>query len=813
MGCAASVGGSAVAGDEEDTTGEDWNASYKLAQSSAEQERRTLTEKSSTLRRTSRQGSSKSFVSRLVSNSKTNEFTGVNDYTVTKRLGKGNFGEVFLATDPSGGSYAIKILKASALKKMKTGRHGSAFDSVKTEIATMKKIAHPNCVHMFDVIADGDDATTIFLVLEYVDGGISQPIGKDGNPVPLQPRVIWSHMRHLMMGLEYLHTHDIIHRDIKPENLLLTQPATKKGRRGGKAGVLKIADFGTSCFCEGDANVHKTAGTPPFFSPELCTTGAGGSYDARAVDLWAVGVTVYMWACGRVPFQAPTVMLLMEAIKNAPDHVAAPDELLAAASGGKGYTSADKGGGGLSGLVSVIQGLLTKDPAARLSLHQLRDHPWITDGGRQPVPPQPVAHIELTDEEINQAVTNRAAIAYQSAAGPSALGAATGYRADWRREGLSTIRKRSTEIEARFYREIRNCGHLVHHVPVVYSIDEKTTNGGGAMSAAAAGGVLAAAFSARENENAGEAESAGETAAGEESSSAKEVFEIRMQDLATGMARPCAMALVMGNRTATMEDFGLGEASAPLKAAVDAVGSPSFTGAAEGAAAGSSLSQPLSQLDALKFLDEKSSTASLGFRIDAAKAAAADGTLAPLALPEGITLATLCDEGDVRTALGTFFHRDAAIIKAAFQKLEGMAAALERSAFFAKNCLLRTTLLIVYDDAMLGSKQPSIELKMMNFGFCQPLPEGAPELAHDKPWSGSADDHEDGYLMGVRNLERLLRELHDEVSAEQSPARGGAKRGISGKNLLGGGGSSNKGLGKKSPAGARPPPPASLQRI
>ena len=74
----------------------------------------------------------------------------------------------------------------------------------------------------------------------------------------------------------------------------------------------------------------------------------------------------------------------------------------------------------------------------------------------------------------------------------------------------------------------------------------------------------------------------------------------------------------------------------------------------------------------------------------------------------------------------------------------------------------------------------------------------------------------------MRSLTRLLKELHDEVSAERSPARA-AKRGASGKNLLAAGGvssknllkqgSSSKSLGKKSPTAARPPPPASLQRI
>lgn len=139
----------------------------------------------------------------------------VNGYDVKQTLGKGAFGEVFLGKK-DGETFAIKVLRKSALKRQRTGRSGSALDSVKEEIATMKKIAHPNCVHMFDVILDPAH-DEIYLVLEFVDGGPSQKNDKDGNPIPLAERTIWSHMRHLCMGLEYLHMHQIVHRDIKPD--------------------------------------------------------------------------------------------------------------------------------------------------------------------------------------------------------------------------------------------------------------------------------------------------------------------------------------------------------------------------------------------------------------------------------------------------------------------------------------------------------------------------------------------------------------------------------------------------------------------
>ena len=176
----------------------------------------------------------------------TGQLLMVNEYSLGKLLGKGQFGEVLLAKRPNDAErYAIKVLKKSVLRKMRVGRHGSALDSMATEIATMKKIAHPNCVHMYEVIID-PRKDEIFLVLELVDGGPSQQTLTDGTPVKLTERVIWSYMRHLLLGLEYLHSNGIVHRDIKPDNLLVTRRPFHSG-----TGMLKIADFGTSYLCEG----------------------------------------------------------------------------------------------------------------------------------------------------------------------------------------------------------------------------------------------------------------------------------------------------------------------------------------------------------------------------------------------------------------------------------------------------------------------------------------------------------------------------------------------------------------------------------
>lgn len=129
----------------------------------------------------------------------------INGYTLFKLLGQGAFGSVYLASR-LGEEYAIKVLKRPPPQywhPMMKKSGATNFNSIKAEIATMKKIDHPNCVNLFDVIID-ELQDEILIVLEYVDGGPSQAPPKEGAlPSCLSEKVIWSHTRHLILGLEY----------------------------------------------------------------------------------------------------------------------------------------------------------------------------------------------------------------------------------------------------------------------------------------------------------------------------------------------------------------------------------------------------------------------------------------------------------------------------------------------------------------------------------------------------------------------------------------------------------------------------------
>jgi [calcium/calmodulin-dependent protein kinase] kinase len=81
----------------------------------------------------------------------------------------------------------------------------------------------------------------------------------------------------------------VVHRDIKPENLLIDENDR-----------VKIADFGVSFIMEnGSDEIHTTAGSDYFFSPEVCK---GINHKGRKSDIWALGVTLYYMIFKKYPF-------------------------------------------------------------------------------------------------------------------------------------------------------------------------------------------------------------------------------------------------------------------------------------------------------------------------------------------------------------------------------------------------------------------------------------------------------------------------------------------------------------------------------
>lgn len=151
-----------------------------------------------------------------------------------------------------------------------------------------------------------------------------------------------------------MHAQGIIHRDIKPDNCLITEDD-----------VLKIVDFGVSEMFEkqSDMSTAKSAGSPAFMPPELCVV-KHGQVSGKAADLWSMGVTLYCLRYGKIPFEKTGVLELYEAIRN--------DGLSL-----EGENDED--------FKDLMRRILDKDPDKRITMDELRAHPWVTKKGSDPL--------------------------------------------------------------------------------------------------------------------------------------------------------------------------------------------------------------------------------------------------------------------------------------------------------------------------------------------------------------------------------------------------------------------------------------------
>ena len=261
-------------------------------------------------------------------------------YEMLDNLGEGIFGSVKLGVEKKTNQrVAIKIIKKNKAKE-------SDIELVRNEIDIMKLCYHPYVVHLLDHFENGE---YIFIVMEYIKGGSLTDYMKN-NKFDFTERRAAELIYQLAKGLKYLHKYGIIHRDLKPDNIMLTEASDK--------GNIKIMDFGLSKILGKKEKSVDGFGTLTFVSPEVLIRKP---YN-KEVDIWSLGVILYLMLSGDLPFDDPDDDETKIAKSIVYQDVKFPQE---------------KFGKRSKAVIDLIKGCLTKEPKNRIKIDEILKGEWM----------------------------------------------------------------------------------------------------------------------------------------------------------------------------------------------------------------------------------------------------------------------------------------------------------------------------------------------------------------------------------------------------------------------------------------------------
>ncbi len=219
-------------------------------------------------------------------------------YEISKQLGKGAMGVVYLGQDP-------RINRTTAIKTFKFSQDYEPEEAEKMKAKFFREaesagtLSHPHIVTIYDA---GDEQDLAYIAMEYLEGEDLQKYTKKSNLLPI--RKVIEYVADIADGLDYAHEKGIVHRDIKPANVMLL-----------KTGIIKITDFGIARItADSQTQTGVVKGTPHYMSPEQIS---GEKVDGRS-DIFSLGAMMFQMLTGKVPFKGDSPAALMHQIMNTP---------------------------------------------------------------------------------------------------------------------------------------------------------------------------------------------------------------------------------------------------------------------------------------------------------------------------------------------------------------------------------------------------------------------------------------------------------------------------------------------------------------
>ncbi|XP_052616209.1 serine/threonine-protein kinase SIK2 isoform X3 [Peromyscus californicus insignis] len=252
-------------------------------------------------------------------------------YDIEGTLGKGNFAVVKLGRHRiTKTEVAIKIIDKSQLDAVN-------LEKIYREVQIMKMLDHPHIIKLYQVM---ETKSMLYLVTEYAKNGeIFDYLANHGRLNESEARrKFWQ----ILSAVDYCHDRKIVHRDLKAENLLLDNNMN-----------IKIADFGFGNFFKTGELLATWCGSPPYAAPEVFE---GQHYEGPQLDIWSMGVVLYVLVCGALPFDGPTLPILRQRVLEGRFRIP--------------YFMSEE-------CEHLIRRMLVLDPSKRLSIAQIKEHKWM----------------------------------------------------------------------------------------------------------------------------------------------------------------------------------------------------------------------------------------------------------------------------------------------------------------------------------------------------------------------------------------------------------------------------------------------------
>ena len=264
-------------------------------------------------------------------NKKYSRFKSLDEFTILEVIGKGGYSKVYLVEHKrTKRKYALK-----AADKMKNGKDRGSRTMM--EIRVLRKLKHPNIIRLKGYFFDDD---TIYLVLEHIPGKDCSKFFKSSLPSRDQVKMIIIQLVEVLM---FCHKKGVIHRDVKLENILIDEHFN-----------IKLIDFGLCAVKENEFDMlNDHLGTMRYIAPEMLSGGEGYN---DSVDIWAIGVILFMLLTGSYPYDGSSKENIFRRIKEKTIHYSK-------------YNLERND-------VKLLRSLLEKNPEKRLEIEEILDHPF-----------------------------------------------------------------------------------------------------------------------------------------------------------------------------------------------------------------------------------------------------------------------------------------------------------------------------------------------------------------------------------------------------------------------------------------------------